>query len=74
MPIYEYRCTECDHRFEILQRLGEGAEELTCPGCGVPRLEKMFSTFAATTQGSPGGRLPCGSTAESAGYCQGADT
>ena len=48
MPIYEYRCDECDHRFEILQRLGEGAGGLTCPSCGTPRLEKMFSTFAAS--------------------------
>ena len=53
MPIYEYRCEECDHRFEILQRLGEGPDGLTCPDCGTPRLEKMFSTFAASaTQGS----------------------
>ncbi len=53
MPIYEYRCEECDHRFEIIQRLGASSDGLTCPGCGAPRLEKMFSTFAAAaTQGS----------------------
>ncbi len=52
MPIYEYRCEECDHRFEIIQRLGADAGGLTCPGCGTPRLEKVFSTFAASTQGS----------------------
>ncbi len=53
MPLYEYRCEECDNRFEILQRLGEGADGLTCPSCDAPRLEKMFSTFAAAgTEGS----------------------
>ncbi len=68
MPIYEYRCTECDHRFEILQRLGEGSDGLTCPGCDAPRLEKMFSTFAAAATE--------GSTAEpaSAGCCRGTST
>ena len=68
MPIYEYRCEECDHRFEIIQRLDEGADGLTCPGCGAPRLAKMFSTFAAAaTQAS---------TAEpaSAGCCRGTPT
>ena len=69
MPIYEYRCEECDHRFEILQRIGDGAEGLSCPDCGVSRLEKMFSTFAAAA--------PEGSTvapAMSGGCCQGTAT
>ena len=48
MPIYEYRCEECGHQFEILQRLGAGSDGLTCPTCGAPELEKMFSTFAAS--------------------------
>jgi len=48
MPIYEYRCRDCGERFEILQRLGQGAEGLVCPGCGAEPVEKVFSTFAAT--------------------------
>lgn len=47
MPLYEYRCRECGHRFEILQRVGERAEGLTCPHCGAPGVEKQFSTFAS---------------------------
>ena len=59
MPLYEYRCSACDHRFEILQRLGETADGLECPQCGVKRLEKMFSTFAASaTQGSMAAPAP----------------
>jgi len=54
MPLYEYRCTECDHRFEILQRMGEGADGLDCPSCGEPRVEKQFSTFASASS-TPGG-------------------
>ncbi len=50
MPIYEYRCAECGKRFEILQRLGQGAEGLTCPTCGASHLEKQFSTFASATE------------------------
>lgn len=70
MPIYEYRCQECDHHFEILQRLGDGPEGLACAGCGAAgRLEKMFSTFAsAATEGSMAA-APMGG-----GCCQGTST
>ena len=47
MPLYEYRCEQCGHRFEILQRLGEGAEGLSCGNCGWGGVQKQFSTFAA---------------------------
>jgi putative FmdB family regulatory protein len=47
MPLYEYSCGDCGRRFEVLQRMGEGAEGLECPHCKGIRLEKCFSTFAA---------------------------
>lgn len=47
MPLYEYRCRRCGHRFEVLQRLGEGAEGLACPRCGEVDAERQLSTFAA---------------------------
>lgn len=56
MPLYEYRCSECDHRFEVLQRLGEGAEGLTCPECGQATAKKQFSTFSSS--GASGGAGP----------------
>jgi putative FmdB family regulatory protein len=52
MPIYEYRCQDCGNRFEILQRLGQGAEGLSCPECGEERVEKQYSTFASGTASS----------------------
>ncbi len=53
MPIYEYRCADCSHRFEILQRMGENGDGLVCPQCGARKVEKQLSTFAAATA-SPG--------------------
>lgn len=47
MPLYEYQCRACGHRFEILQRIGDGAEDLVCSACGGKKLEKQFSTFAS---------------------------
>lgn len=54
MPLYEYQCSECGHRFEVLQRMGEGADGLTCPRCDAPRPEKKFSTFASSTGAGSG--------------------
>ena len=65
MPLYEYRCRSCGHRFEQLQRLGEGSEGVECPRCGEREAERQLSTFAAAagTSGgfSGGGRGGCGS-------------
>jgi putative FmdB family regulatory protein len=63
MPIYEYKCPICNHRFSVLQRLGEGNEHLHCEKCGEPKPVKQFSTFASsvsskrvsTISGAPSG-------------------
>lgn len=51
MPLYEYRCTTCGRRFEVLQRIGQGCEGLSCPQCGREEVEKEFSTFAGAVSG-----------------------
>lgn len=63
MPLYEYRCNACGHRFEVLQRMGEGAEGVECPSCGERAAEKLLSTFAAASSGagSPAGAA-CGAS------------
>jgi putative FmdB family regulatory protein len=47
MPLYEYRCVACGHRFEVLQRVGDDATGITCPRCDEARVERQLSTFAA---------------------------
>ena len=42
MPIYEYKCTACDHRLEKLQKMSE--DPLTdCPSCEKSTLSKLVS-------------------------------
>lgn len=62
MPLYEYACADCGHRFEVLQRIGEGAEGLVCPKCKAEQLEKQFSTFASGSEGkaASAGARACG--------------
>lgn len=69
MPLYEYRCRDCGHRFEILQRLGEGAEGLACPGCGAEALAKQYSTFASATGGGNAQSQQSQSAASTGGGC-----
>ena len=46
MPIYEYRCEDCDTKFEKLVRSGDN-NGLACPSCGASHLKMELSTFAA---------------------------
>lgn len=49
MPIFEYVCRKCEHRFEKIVR---GREEPACPSCRSKKLEKQLSVFAAATKGA----------------------
>jgi putative FmdB family regulatory protein len=49
MPIFEYSCRQCGHRFEKLQK---SADELAplCPACGSTETARELSCFSATTK------------------------
>ena len=50
MPTYEYRCRDCGHSFDIVQKMSD--EPLThCPECG-GELRKVFAPPAITFKGS----------------------
>ncbi len=44
MPIYEYRCPDCDERFEELARNPDVI--VPCPSCGAAEAERLLSVFA----------------------------
>lgn len=52
MPLYEYRCPDCQGRFEVIQHLGASAAETVCPTCGAQHVERQLSTFAMAGGGS----------------------
>ncbi|MBN1641002.1 MAG: zinc ribbon domain-containing protein [Anaerolineae bacterium] len=53
MPIFEYVCAECGHKFEKLILSGRRATEIRCPACNSAKVEKAISTFGMA--GSSGG-------------------
>jgi putative FmdB family regulatory protein len=50
MPLYEYQCESCQHRFERIQKFSDPPVE-TCPSCGGP-VKKLFSSPAIQFKGS----------------------
>jgi putative FmdB family regulatory protein len=45
MPIFEYNCRRCDHRFETIV-LAAG-EKVSCPKCDSKAVQKQLSVFSA---------------------------
>ena len=56
MPLYEYKCTDCGHKFEEL--IKNTSQKINCPVCKSEKVEKAFSVFAAST--SSGSSSSCG--------------
>jgi len=51
MPIYEYRCTECGHQTEVLQKISEPPLTV-CTACGKPSFTKLLSAAGFQLKGS----------------------
>ncbi len=51
MPIYEYSCTGCDHKLEVMQKINDSPLE-NCPACGQDKLKKLISAAAFHLKGS----------------------
>jgi putative FmdB family regulatory protein len=45
MPIYEYVCTSCNTKFELLRSMSRMDEEAECPQCH-NRAKRVLSRFA----------------------------
>ena len=51
MPLYEYECGACGHRFEIIQKFSDGPPE-ACPKCGKGPLQRLMSSPAIQFKGT----------------------
>jgi len=60
MPIYDYRCRDCDERFEELARNPDVA--VACPSCGAAEAERLLSVFAGVGGSSRASEAPAWST------------
>jgi putative FmdB family regulatory protein len=56
MPIYEYRCNQCEREFEKYVQSAQAA--VACPGCQSARVTRRLSVLGMRSAGgtfSPGG-------------------
>ena len=72
MPFYEYQCTACSHRLEVLQKISD-APLTDCPQCGKAHLKKLISRVGFRLKGGgwyetdfKGGKKPAPDNADSA--------
>ncbi len=69
MPVFEYKCLKCGHKFEELVL---GKKKIKCPKCH-GEVKKLFSTFSAQRKegGSITSNVACTScTASSCSTCK----
>ena len=72
MPLYEYQCNDCEHRFERIQKFSDPLVS-TCPVCG-GEVQKLLSSPAIQFKGTgwyvtdyakkPSGDQPSGAAAD----------
>jgi len=70
MPLYEYQCKKCHHRFEKIQKFSD-SHVRKCPECGGP-IEQLVSAPAVRFKGSGWyvtdyAKKPAGGSASSSG-------
>jgi len=51
MPIYAYRCADCGHELDALQKLSD-APLTDCPQCGAAALKKQITAAAFRLKGA----------------------
>ena len=41
MPVYEFVCSSCKHKFEMVRSFSQSGEPAPCPKCGAQVMKKM---------------------------------
>jgi len=67
MPIYEYGCSGCCLKFELLRPMAE-ADGVECPRCHGPA-KRLLSRFASFSRSAEGVTAPNTGSGHSCGSC-----
>lgn len=68
MPIYEYKCRQCDTVFETLVL---GSDIPTCPSCSSRDLSRLLSACGFVTSGGGSGAEGAAPSASTSSACSG---
>ena len=74
MPIFEFKCQDCDEYMEILVMNKQEEVEMACSKCGSGNLERILSATSHTVAGGGAGQgAPSGASTQtrtcSSGSC-----
>ncbi len=68
MPIFEYTCRRCNHRFETIVQ--SAREKIACPKCRSKTVDKQLSVFsspATAKEAGPASGAGCAYTPQTCG-------
>jgi putative FmdB family regulatory protein len=73
MPVYDYRCNDCNSLYDVYHKGHEVKEDVVCPSCGSAHHKKLMSV-PVISMGSTSSRCESSkmSSCESGGCCNGA--
>ena len=72
MPIYEYLCSKCGKKFELLRSFSQISDKTPCPKCR-NLAERKLSTFASFSKDAVGVSAPIAGTGNTCGSCSSSD-
>ncbi|MFQ6100049.1 MAG: zinc ribbon domain-containing protein [Anaerolineae bacterium] len=47
MPLYEYKCLDCETCFDALRAMTDADASIVCPKCGSEHTRRVISLFSA---------------------------
>ena len=50
MPIYDYKCSQCGHEIEVIQKISDKLKTI-CPKCNTKSLKKLISAPSFSLKG-----------------------
>jgi putative FmdB family regulatory protein len=48
MPVFEYKCSDCNKKYDVYHKSSVNNEEVECPSCHSKNFKKLFSSFSAS--------------------------
>jgi putative FmdB family regulatory protein len=51
VALYEYKCGDCEGKFDLMRPMQSADEPAECPECGALESRRLVSSFASVTPG-----------------------
>jgi len=72
MPVYDYRCTDCNKTYDVYHKSREIAEDIVCPSCGSHSAKRLMSaSMVSMGSGASSSSSYQAPSCESGGCCGG---